>query len=103
MRVSSTETLIAYSYNTVLTLDRVDLWHSMPHLGLSSAIQKLKFPGAFRHHNCRYSRFHCCVTSAQHKAVRLLKWDPQGFDGLEAIFIPALPLVCLSDIPPCVR
>ncbi len=43
MRVSSTETLIAYSYNTVLTLDRVDLWHSMPHLGLSSAIQKPNF------------------------------------------------------------
>ena len=32
----------------------------------------------------------CFVISSQYKAVKLVKWDPQGFDGLEVgPFVPS--------------
>jgi len=44
----------------------------------------------FQAQRVRSVRARCFAISSQYKAVKLVKWDPQGFDGLEVgPFVPS--------------
>ena len=75
----------------------------MPLPSLPTTALKPKLLGAFHRQHPHRSRLQCIVKSAQCKAVRLLKWNSQGFDGLEASSLPAISLVWLSHTQPYVR
>ena len=60
-----------------------DALHSMRSIGTLTFVAKPILPQRFHAKHSRRLRYTCCLISSQYKAVKLTKWDPQGFNGLE--------------------